>query len=451
MATLGQLGNFINGRGFKRAEWGDQGLPIIRIQNLTGSGTRFNRYPGNLEEEHRVRPGDLLISWSATLDAFIWNGPEGALNQHIYKVEPFMDKVYLFYCIKTFLRKLVQQVHGTGMQHITKTRFMNTMVPVAPLPEQKRIVAKVESLLAESKTAREALNKVPVLLRKFHQSVLAKAFRGGLTQRNPRDEPVQKLLERIRREQSKRKLVHAHVTIKKEEEKMQRDMLELPEEWNWTNLGALVFDARYGTSKKCFTESKGIPVLRIPNVVNGVLDFSDIKYTELTPGEIERLSVNLGDILVVRTNGSLNLVGKSSVVDKLQGKFVFASYLIRLRPVLTEILPEYLNLILSSQIGRDVIEEKARSTAGQFNVNLQTLLSVPVPLAPLEEIKRVVDKIKEYFSLADGIEVAVRKARERVDFIDQAVLAKAFRGELVPQDPNDEPTSMLLQRINASR
>src|SRR5438034_739814 len=90
-ATLADVAEYINGRAFKPSEWEQTGRPIIRIQNLTGSTDDVHYFPGPVDEKHLIRPGDILVSWSATLDAFVWDGPEAVLNQHIFKVIPFID------------------------------------------------------------------------------------------------------------------------------------------------------------------------------------------------------------------------------------------------------------------------------------------------------------------------------------------------------------------------
>jgi len=426
MAPLGTLGNFINGRGFKKSEWSDKGLPIIRIQNLTGSGESFNRYSGPLEEKHRVNPGDLLVSWSATLDAYIWNGPTSALNQHIYKVEPFIDKLYLFYCIKAYLVRLVEQIHGTGMQHITKGRFMNTMVPVAPLPEQRRIVAKVEALLAESKTAREALDKVPVLLRRFRQSVLAKAFRGELTQRDPNDEPAQKLLERIRQERNKRK----QTSLTDNQKEPPADLPKLPETWVWTNVGHISenYDGkRIPVKDKDREKMKGdLPYYGASGIIDYVNDY-----------------IFDGEYLLISEDGA-NLLSRSTPIAFIaKGKFWVNNHAHVVKTcgqIPLAYVEAYFNSISLAKWVTGTAQPKL--TQGKMN-------TIPIPLAPLEEQKRIVAKIQELFSLADGIETAVKKAKQRADRIDQAILAKAFRGELVPQNPNDEPASVLLQRLKS--
>lgn len=202
---LGDVAKYINGRAFKPSDWCDEGLPIIRIQNLTNLNARFNYYPGLVEEKYLVKDGDLLISWSATLDAFIWAGGKAVLNQHIFRVEPneqVITKEFLFFAVITFLNKLKDQVHGTGMQHITRGPFENTKIPVPPLDDQRRIVAKLEAILTRTRTARAALERVPELLKAFRQSVLAAAFRGELTEHDPNDEPASVLLERIRAERA---------------------------------------------------------------------------------------------------------------------------------------------------------------------------------------------------------------------------------------------------------
>lgn len=89
--TLGQLGRYLNGRAFKKSEWRESGRPIIRIQNLTGTASHYNYFQGEVEERHLARPGDLLVSWAATLGAYFWSGPEAVVNQHIFKVESNID------------------------------------------------------------------------------------------------------------------------------------------------------------------------------------------------------------------------------------------------------------------------------------------------------------------------------------------------------------------------
>jgi type I restriction enzyme S subunit len=139
---LGKLGKYQNGYGFEPSDWGDQGRPIIRIQNLTGSaGAETNYYDGEIEDRYVVQNGDLLVSWSATLGVFIWDGPEALLNQHIFKVEPSdaVDNDFLYFLLDHNLDLLETRVQGSTMKHIRKSTFEDTFVPLPPLSEQRRI------------------------------------------------------------------------------------------------------------------------------------------------------------------------------------------------------------------------------------------------------------------------------------------------------------------------
>ena len=113
-ATLGEIGEYLNGRGFRKHEWAESGRPIIRIQNLTGTSSRFNYYDGDAEESYIARRGDLLISWAATLGAYVWDGPEAVVNQHIFKVNSFIDSRFHRYLVASVLDDLQRHAHGSG-------------------------------------------------------------------------------------------------------------------------------------------------------------------------------------------------------------------------------------------------------------------------------------------------------------------------------------------------
>src|ERR1044072_1647857 len=146
-SRLGDVAQYINGRAFKPQDWGTRGLPIIRIQNLNTINASFNYYDGNIEDRYRVKDGDLLISWSASLDAFIWQRGDAVLNQHIFNVHEnphIIIRKYLYYVVRTVMSEIRSQVHGTTMQHITKPKFEAIPIPPPPLDEQRRIAAVLD-------------------------------------------------------------------------------------------------------------------------------------------------------------------------------------------------------------------------------------------------------------------------------------------------------------------
>lgn len=169
LKALGETARFINGAAFKPADWEDGGLPIIRIQNLTGTGEKFNFTSRQVKPELVVEPGDLLVSWSATLDVYRWTGPRGVLNQHIFKVlpNPGIDPDYLFYALKSALAELSAKTHGSTMKHVVRGDFESTQVRMPPLAEQHRIVdilSRAEGIVRLRRDAeKKAAELIPAL------------------------------------------------------------------------------------------------------------------------------------------------------------------------------------------------------------------------------------------------------------------------------------------------
>lgn len=155
---LGEVASFINGYAFKPEQWTSSGTPIVRIQNLNNPDAPFNYYDGEVPDKVKIKDGDLLISWSASLGAYIWQGGDAFLNQHIFKVEfdkLDIDKIYLKYAVISKLNMMAGLVHGATMKHIVKKDFDNTCIPYPPINEQKEIVReldKISELISIKKT-----------------------------------------------------------------------------------------------------------------------------------------------------------------------------------------------------------------------------------------------------------------------------------------------------------
>lgn len=312
---------------------------------------------------------------------------------------------------------------GIAIPNVNATKLASLELPLAPLNEQHRIVAKLEKLLGKVDGCQQRLMKIPLILKRFRQSVLAAACSGRLTadwretSPGPKNHPEE----------------------------------ELPAGWRTALVGQVIDNLKYGTAQKCSYERRGVPVLRIPNIEQGVISHSDLKYAELPENEFQQLRLKPGDILLIRSNGSVSLVGKSALVRKAELDFAYAGYLIRLRPNVEKVLPEFLNLVLGSHEVRIQIEVPARSTSGVNNINSEEVRALQFFLPLLPEQQEIVRRVEALFALADQIETRFVKAKARVDQLTQSLLAKAFRGELVPQDPNDEPASVLLERIKSER
>ena len=183
-SKLKYLGQYINGYAFKPEEWGTKGVPIIRIQDLTGSNDNPNYFEGQIDKKYGVENGDILISWAATLDAFIWNKGNGWLNQHIFKAVPnrkIIDYDYFFWMIKESMKNMNNDnKHGIFMQHVTLSVFNNFTIPMPPLAEQHRIAAFLDRKCAEIDAVLEKTRASIEEYKKLKQAVITQAVTKGI-------------------------------------------------------------------------------------------------------------------------------------------------------------------------------------------------------------------------------------------------------------------------------
>ena len=401
--TLGDLAEYQNGAAFKPADWeGNRGTPIVRIQNLTDPSKPLNKTTRKVKEQHRVRNGDILVSWSATLDAFIWARGEAWLNQHIFRVVPNEDLVerqFLFLLLKHEIAELIETefLHGSTMKHINRGPFLGHRIALPPRPEQIRIVTRLRELVGSLDTAREELQRVPRLVRRYREAILAAAFRGDLTT----DWRVEN-----------------------------GQVAEVA--WDQATLGDVAIEVRYGTSMKCHYKPETTPVLRIPNIANGAIDLSDLKYGAFNEAQMKRWALQSGDLLVIRSNGSLDLVGRAALVTEAVVGFLFAGYLIRLRLNQEQVDPEFVNLAFQEASTRARIERLAKSTSGVNNINSRQLKGLLFPTPPLLEQREIVGRVKGSFARVDAAAGEAARAESLLSRLERATLARVFRGELVP-------------------
>jgi type I restriction enzyme S subunit len=326
-------------------------------------------------------------------------------NTHIvWPDETYVDRDFLWWRIndENFWTK-----GGSAQPFVKVAATFAEPFPLPPLPEQRRIVARIEALFARTRRARADLERIALLAERHMSAALAAAFRGELAT-TPDSVGV--------------------------------------ESTPVVPLANIVESLRYGTAKKCSTEPLGVAVLRIPNVANGRVDLSDLKYGVLDRSELERLRLRVGDILIIRSNGSPTLVGRPALVGPEAEGFAFAGYLIRARPRLDLVVPAYLALMLQSPQIRDHIEINARSSSGVHNINSEELGALEVPLPPIEQQRAIVERLESERGRAIRLRQQSARALALLDRLEQSILTRAFRGELVPQDPHDEPAEALLSR-----
>ena len=302
---------------------------------------------------------------------------------------------YVLHALRAMEPRILQECSksGTTVANLDTDRFLNFQIPLPPLQVQRCVVAKLENLFGRSKSAHEELTRIPCLVRRYKQAILAAAFRGDLT---------------------------ANWRIVND--------ISLDHDWSSTTLGDLCKDVRYGTAEKCFYQPKDTPVLRIPNVVKGRIDTNDLKYGRFNKKEIENLALRSGDLLVIRSNGSLDLVGRTALAtDEVVG-YLYAGYLIRLRLDSDRISPAFAQLAFEEPEIRQRIENFAKSTSGVNNINGQQLKALKLPIPPLQEQREIIRRVESAFTHVDHTSAKAERATRLLDRLDQATLAKAFRG-----------------------
>lgn len=364
-------------------------------------------------------------------------------NTYIHKL--------LFYYIKSpdFLNQRDDLTTGSTQEALTDTKAVELTIPLPPLNEQKRIVAKLDAIMPRIEAVKTRLDKVPGILKRFRQSVLTAAVTGRLTEQwreeHPEVESAEKVIDKllISRLQKcstpvqKQRIEEIYTEIESEDDS------SLPDTWKYSFLNKVCDSFQYGTSAKSDKEGK-VVVLRMGNLQNGIIDWADLAYTS-DDKEIEKYLLKKDDVLFNRTN-SPELVGKTSIYTG-EKKAIFAGYLIRINNYRHVLDSRYLNYALNTGYAKEFCHREKTDGVSQSNINAQKLAHFEIPLPPLEEQKEIVRQVDKLFALADKVEAHYQKAKARVDKLSQSVLAKAFRGELVPQDPNDEPAEKLLERI----
>jgi type I restriction enzyme S subunit len=222
----------------------------------------------------------------------------------------------------------------------------------------------------------------------------------------------------------------------------------IPASWTWATIDELALEIDYGSSAKTSDNPDDIPVLRMGNIGRGQLQFDNLKYLPHGHPEFPDLLLQPGDLLFNRTN-SPELVGKSAVYTGTPAPCSFASYLIRVRPIFYS--PHLLCHYINSPFGRTWVASVVAQQVGQANVNGSKLKALAVPVPPLDEQHALEIIIGKFFATIESVRKTYSTLEKQLQELDQSLLSKAFRGELVPQDPNDEPASVLLERIRAER
>ena len=370
---LGDVATYINGYAFKPSDWGTEGLPIIRIQNLTGNDYETNFYNGKIPEKYFVKNGDVLISWSASLGVYEWKKNDALLNQHIFKVvfdKLEVDKKYFMFTVSNLLNAMSKQTHGSTMRHITKPDFDNMPFPLPPIEKQKQIARKLDK-------CNELILKNNRILEKYD------------------------------------------LLIKSRFIEMFGDPVQNPMGWEKTELGNMCKEVRYGTSKPA-TENGIYTYLRMNNITfEGELDLANTKTIDISDEELPKCSVQKGDILFNRTN-SIELCGKTCLY-KLDETMVIAGYIIRVR-VNEKLNPQYVSTFFNTKSIKKLLREMAKGAVNQANINAQEMQSIQIPVPPIA----LQNEYDGFVQQIDKSKFAVQKSLEKAETLFKSLMQEYF-------------------------
>jgi type I restriction enzyme, S subunit len=344
------------------------------------------------KRQQACRAGDFLV---AEIDAKVGGFgivpaslDDGIVSSHYFLYEIDESKLargFLDFFIRTHtFRDQVEAQGSTNYAAIRPTDVLGYQIPLPPLDEQRRVLARIETLadlIQEARTLRRQATEESEAL------------------------PLAELSAVFNREAKQRGTIR---------------------------LEKLITEAGYGSSEKCNAEraSGATPVLRIPNVASERINLVDLKYAQLNQRDSKRLLVLEGDVLVVRTNGSLELVGRSAVVPKFEESFAFASYMIRLRFDQKQIAPDYAQRMMQHLRVAGVLLDFARTTAGQYNVSLGRLRAAEIPVPPLAEQRRIVAELDVLRAEVDAQKRLQAQTTVELDAMLPSILDRAFSGQL---------------------
>lgn len=301
-----------------------------------------------------------------------------------------VNENYLQYFIHTKKDLYRNNKKGSAIPHLDKKLFFTMPFPLPPtLDEQQRIVNRIESMFAKLGEAKEKAQNVVDGFETRKAAILHKAFTGQL--------------------------------------RIDNEELAV-EDWKEKKLGDIVTGFKYGVSDKCDYKNDGIPVLRIPNVGDGTIDYTDLKYSERNDIE-ENYIVKENDILIIRSNGSRDLVGKSALYNNTDKKFSYGSFLIKIIPS-KAVNPKYLVTFLNSDDARNQMFNKAKSSSGIHNINTKELSEIRLKLPSLNYQLSIVNFLDTVLEKESRAKKAAQTVLDQIALLKKSILARAFRGEL---------------------
>ena len=368
MARLGDIATYINGYAFKPTDWSNEGIQIIRIQDLTGNSYQANRYNGKYAPKYEVNYGDVLISWSASLGVYVWTGEKAVLNQHIFKVQfdkINVDKSFFVHQVECILNNAAGDAHGATMKHLTKPVFDALPFYLPDIQEQKNIANELDKVTELISLRKQQLSKLDELVK----SRFIEMF--GDPESNPYGHPIKKLSD-------------------------------IASYWNGL------------TYKPEDVQDLGTIVLRSSNIQNSQLDFEDTVRVACRIREKQYVQNN--DILMCSRNGSAKLVGKVALITNITEPMSFGAFMMIIRSDYYRYLMTYFQM----DAFRNQIKTGATTTINQITGNMLNQVTLPVPDLS------VVSQFAAFVEQTDKSKLAIHKSLDQLETLKKALMQKYF-------------------------
>jgi len=379
---LGDIATYVNGYAFKPSDRGAKGLPIIRIQDLTGNSYDLGYYDGIYPEKIEINDGDILISWSGSLGIYIWNHGKALLNQHIFKVvfdKGDVNKQYFVFAVQYKLQEMMAKTHGATMKHIVKKDFDNTLIPFPALEAQSEIadiLLRVNAIISVRK-------KQIKMLDELIKSRFVEMF--GDPQINPFGWDVVNISE----------VVHGKVSN------------------------------GFFAKRDDYCEDGNVSVLGVANIVNRMYSkIDELPRTYAIDKDIKKFEVKYGDMLFCRSSLVADGIGKASIIpEDVQANVLFECHVIRLPLDLNKCIPEFMQVLSTMDFFRNQVIAQSK-TATMTTIGQDGILNINIILPPIEKQKEFYDFVKQL----DKSKLIIQKSLDELETLNKALMQKYFGG-----------------------
>jgi type I restriction enzyme S subunit len=399
------LANYINGAAFKPDEWKEaheDGRPIIRIQNLTEGESLYNYFNGVKADKYKVKDGDFLISWSASLGFYIWKGKDAWLNQHIFKVDKIsklVAKGYYRWMATWYIAQMSHNTHGSTMVHLTKDAFGSFVLFIPSIPEQNTIVRFLDYKTGQIDCFIANRQKQIELLKEQLHFKINQAITKGIN--------------------SKTKFKQTDIKY----------VPEIPEHWDIRKFKSLtsILTCGVAATPEYVDESEGVAFLSAQNCRPFAMDLS--KYNYIKPALHKQLTrykkPQKGDVLVTRVGAG---IGQACIINTDLEFSVYVS-LTHIRPN-KEMLSEYIVYFFNTEYCYQLNHEGTVVAGGQGNLNVKNVERYRIPLPPIEEQKQIIAYLDNYRLEMDTL---ISKYQKQIDLMQEyrtALISQAVTGKI---------------------